>query len=126
MPHFSLEKNAPYSSDVWRQAVRIVSKIPLGSIKTRIPNSEGDLMKAAKIKALEIQARMDAETGHPDPLPLELAQLFHTHYERLAPEFGYETREDTRQFDVTKPNAALMIATCRAILQDQKVAAGGL
>jgi hypothetical protein len=28
--------------------------------------------------------------------PLRLAGMFHSHYERLAPEFGHETRLETR------------------------------
>ena len=43
---------------------------------------------------------------------LELAILFHETYERLAPEFGYETREDTKQFDPDSKNGKLMIAVC--------------
>ena len=42
----------------------------------------------------------------------ELARWLHDTYERLAPEFGYETRAETRQFDPTTPNGRLMIAVC--------------
>lgn len=45
-----------------------------------------------------------------------LAELFHTAYERLAPEYGYETRPDTRTFDPTSKNGRLMIATARTVL----------
>jgi len=51
-----------------------------------------------------------------DWTPLELAQLFHETYERLAPTYGYETKTETRQFDPTTPNGKLMIATCRVVL----------
>lgn len=37
----------------------------------------------------------------------ELARLFHDTYERLAPQFGYDTREDTKEFDPTSPNGKL-------------------
>ncbi len=40
----------------------------------------------------------------------ELARLFHDTYERLAPSFGYTTREETRVFDPDSPNGRLMIA----------------
>lgn len=53
--------------------------------------------------------------------PLELANLFHEAYERLAPEFGYETREETRVFDPNSANGRLMIATCVDILRDREV-----
>ena len=46
----------------------------------------------------------------------EVAMLFHDTYERLAPTFGYETREETRQFDPTSPNGALMIAVAASVL----------
>lgn len=47
----------------------------------------------------------------------ELAILFHDTYERLAPDFGYETREETREFDEETPNGRLMIAVCGEILK---------
>jgi hypothetical protein len=43
---------------------------------------------------------------------LRLATRFHETYERLAPSFGYETREDTKAFDPKTPNGRLMIAVC--------------
>ena len=46
---------------------------------------------------------------------IELAKAFHDTYERLAPEYGYETREDTREFDPNSPNGQLMIAVCKEI-----------
>lgn len=45
----------------------------------------------------------------------QLAERFHEIYERRAPEFGYETRKETREFDPTTPNGKLMIATCTEI-----------
>jgi hypothetical protein len=48
----------------------------------------------------------------------EVAMLFHDTYERLAPTFGYETREETRQFDPTSPNGALMIAVAGSVLRE--------
>jgi hypothetical protein len=44
-----------------------------------------------------------------------LARWFHDTYERLAPEFGYTTREETRQFDPKAPNGKLMIAVVKAL-----------
>ena len=45
----------------------------------------------------------------------QLARRFHEAYERLAPNFGYATREDTRAFDPNTPNGKLMIAVCAEI-----------
>jgi len=50
--------------------------------------------------------------------PIKLAKLFHHNYEKLAPEFGYETRRETKEFDEKSLNGQLMIATCRAVLED--------
>ena len=47
---------------------------------------------------------------------LELAKLFHDTYERLAPDYGYETREDTREFNSDAINYELMVAVCGVIL----------
>ena len=45
-----------------------------------------------------------------------LARKFHETYERLAPSFGYETREDTREFDPTSNNGGLMMAVCGTLI----------
>jgi len=46
----------------------------------------------------------------------EIAILFHETYERLAPQFGYETRKDTKEFDKNSPNGKLMVAVIGEIL----------
>ena len=51
----------------------------------------------------------------------QLAILFHITYEQLAPQFGYETREETRQFDETSANGRLMIAVCDVVLDRLQV-----
>jgi hypothetical protein len=43
------------------------------------------------------------------------ARLFHEAYERLAPQYGYETRPETKVFDATSPNGQLMIAVMTEI-----------
>lgn len=54
------------------------------------------------------------------PNPAEVARLFHEHYERLAPEFGYRTRDASAVpwSDVPADNKGLMIATVRAVFAD--------
>lgn len=48
-----------------------------------------------------------------------LAILFHDTYERLAPEFGYETKPETRKFKASTPNGKLMIAVANEVLATQ-------
>lgn len=52
-----------------------------------------------------------------------MARRFHEAYERLAPEFGYTTREETREFDPESANGRLMIAVCAALSQEPPAAA---
>ncbi len=49
----------------------------------------------------------------------DLARLFHTAYEKLAPDYGYKTREESAvDWDnVPDDNRKLMIATCGVILK---------
>jgi len=51
--------------------------------------------------------------------PEALAQMFHETYERLAPEYNYETRKESAKpwEDVPADNKALMIATCDEIMR---------
>jgi hypothetical protein len=53
-------------------------------------------------------------------IPEELAQLFHETYERLAPDFGYKTREASAKpwSDVPGQNKNLMIAVAGEILKN--------
>jgi len=44
-----------------------------------------------------------------------MARRFHEAYERLAPQFGYETRSDTRKWHPDTPNGKLMIAVMREL-----------
>lgn len=62
------------------------------------------------------QSRVDQES----PDPLALAELFHDTYERLAPQYGYQTRLETRKFVPDAPNGKLMVATCAEILAAMK------
>lgn len=69
--------------------------------------------------ALELPAGTPSALTSPSPASAgdgeSLARQFHEAYERLAPQFGYETRAETRQFDPTSPNGKLMIAVCSAL-----------
>lgn len=69
-----------------------------------------------------LNALCDAYLATPYASPVEdeeVAERFHEVYERLAPRFGYETREDTKVFDPESPNGKLMIAVCNQVLARQ-------
>lgn len=59
---------------------------------------------------------------HPTPPPAEgdtfaedLARRFHNVYENCAPRFGYETKDETKEFDPTSSNGKLMIHVCGVV-----------
>jgi hypothetical protein len=58
---------------------------------------------------------LDVEFGE------RLARRFHELYELLAPEFGYETRVESRVFDAESANGRLMIAVCSRMVEELKV-----
>lgn len=47
---------------------------------------------------------------------LEITKKFHDTYEKLASEYAYETRKDTRVFDINSNNGKLMYATVNEIV----------
>lgn len=53
----------------------------------------------------------------------KLAKEFHETYERLAPEFGYETRKETRVKweDLPENNKRLMVAVCGELLHKGEI-----
>lgn len=59
---------------------------------------------------------------NPSPEAVKAARRFHEIYERLAPQFGYTTREDTRAFDPESSNGKLMIAVCAELSRPVEVA----
>ena len=78
---------------------------------------------ASEVKMLREQLEITPLTGEllvvecPEgKTPLELAVMFHDTYERLAPDYGYETRPETRLFDPETSNGRLMVAVCGEII----------
>ena len=57
--------------------------------------------------------------------PEDMAQLFHEAYERLAPSFGYKTRDASAVAweNVPANNKLLMIATCKEIMGKRNTSA---
>lgn len=87
-----------------------------------MPYGEGDpdLIAEWEEHIADLQAQLTAAEARAQAAvtatPTELAMLFNETYERLAPEFGYTTREETREFDPGSPNGRLMIAVCDELL----------
>lgn len=50
----------------------------------------------------------------------KLATFFHKTYERLAPIHNYNTRDDTKDFDLESNNWKLMVAVCEEVLNRQE------
>ena len=71
----------------------------------------------ARLKSARANVSQSGDEGSGGPKNAEgLAREFHEKYEKLAPEFGYETREETREFDPESKNGRLMIAVCGTLL----------
>lgn len=54
-----------------------------------------------------------------------MAEAFHETYERLAPDYGYQTRLNTRNFDPKSANGLLMIATIRHLADTGQIVVPG-
>ena len=55
-----------------------------------------------------------------------IARAFHEAYEKLAPDFNYETRKASRVLwkDIPRNNRDLMIATVKKLLDDGTIISG--
>lgn len=101
-PGASLDKATPI-----RYLREYVEQVQAGLLPKRTVNPLFDWEEEKKEELSETSGGMpDAEA---------LARKFHDTYERLASQFGYETREDTKQFDPMSPNGRLMIAVCASL-----------
>ncbi len=75
---------------------------------------EDDFVRAVEAKNKHMTNKEELRDSIKD---IETAKLFHDTYERLAPNYGYETREDTKEFDPLSDNGRLMIETCRLVVE---------
>ena len=78
------------------------------------------MMNGAELRAArELYAREavtpEAEPTFEMPNAIWLAKFYHDTYERLAPQFSYHTRPESRKFDHESPNGRLMIAVCEEL-----------
>lgn len=70
---------------------------------------------------------MTEPTGDRAAVVEALARRFHATYERLAPDYGWETQESTRAKpweEVPEHNRRLMLATIEALLDDGSIEVG--
>jgi hypothetical protein len=77
---------------------------------------EGFARVAKALRAVLVAVSQPPKSDGSDAIGL--ARQFHETYERLAPSFGYETREASAKpwADVPDQNKQLMIAVCEEIL----------
>ena len=59
--------------------------------------------------------KKEIEKAHPEAY--KWAREFHNLYEHTAPLFGYETKQETREFNPESPNGRLMAYVCFNIVQ---------
>lgn len=100
-----------------RDLGELVSELYLAAdLASLVPQDVRELLRRA---ARVLNSGEHSVQGSSDtPSAEKLAQTFHEVYERLAPEFGYETRKDSavQWEDVPEKNRRLMTATCGVIL----------
>jgi hypothetical protein len=138
----SFEQWREHAKEGWRQAaaLRAVPPTVRGTLSGELIEAIEQVRRAhksAKPKAPENPAWFHAEndigflldcidklastvsppsSDAPAVSPLEMARCFHETYERLAPHYGYATREATREFNAHSDNGRLMIAVCAEII----------
>jgi len=52
------------------------------------------------------------------PEAYKIARKFHELYESMAPSFGYETKEETKEFDPESSNGRLMACVCWEVVKE--------
>ena len=83
-------------------------------------NSPSLAAKQAYINALEKHLKVAELNSNQLLDAVELARKFHAAYEKLALQFGYTTRQDTREFNPASQNGQLMIATIQEVFSGIK------
>jgi len=104
-----------------RRAAKIYQSLTADRFASAV--MEADTLQA-RVAELEVAAKLaprandDGEANHAaqaasgggEGEPVAWARRFHECYERLAPQYGYETRQETRVFDPESQNGQLMCA----------------
>jgi len=101
------------------------SDTPLDRSRYYLPANYRAVLEASNIPirqataiADQVDAALQSERAEPEfvmPNAIWLAKFLHDTYERLAPQYGYTTREDTRTFDHESANGRLMAAVCEEL-----------
>lgn len=108
-------KAEPVSGD-WYSAESIDALVREIDVALNGANAAPQAKLCDLVKQIKELAQPEAPKVEQEHLnPTELAMLFHEAYERLAPSFGYETRDDTKSLDLNSPNGKLMVAVCTEI-----------
>lgn len=105
------------------QLANILQEVPQAR-KTSESSSRMDVTPAGALCSAEKVEQAGAKSAvESAATPDALARQFHETYERLAPQFGYETRKESAKpwSDVPENNKRLMIAVCAEILERRAV-----
>lgn len=105
---------------VWLRDLKYAVQFPGGKGEFR-NDSYDEGIEAAVVSILEVLVKPSS----PFYEPVEWARRFHDIYERLAPQFGYETRPDTKEFDPESKNGKLMTAVCGEIVREVRESTKG-
>ena len=91
----------------------------IGGIRNLAQALIGREEEIEQLNAELARANSDAQPAMPSDRAESLARHFHESYERLAPQFGYETRKESAKpwSDVPEKNRALMTAVCAEMLR---------
>ena len=103
----SLARRLERQRDAYAYTLRVILKSAGQHVSDAIRHTHPELAGNEK----------SPDAGTTENSALDLASRFHETYERLAPQYGYETRLDTRAFDPASKNGKLMVAACAEIIE---------
>lgn len=101
------------------KAITGVCQPPTSTVSTEDDSATGDDTSDADADK-DKDTTATAPDDSIDERAVAAARKFHEIYERLAPDFGYETREETREFDPESQNGKLMTAVLKELLDTKK------
>ena len=102
------------STAFWKGKAQELERM-LKALQSTVAAPLGPSDERLKVSTNELKASASGPLREELPGALWLAKWFHHTYEELAPLHGYETRNDTRDFDATSANGKLMIDVCERL-----------